>query len=488
MVQVFAGKTNSPDLRTEGYGGGRDTFILVLGALLTTGVALLAEVSSLIPAGVAAAVVIAGAAVVAMRDFWTFILLTLAIRPALDAFTTDDPTKSSIEPSAVVGAALLLMTALWLIGRHRSGKKLHVSVPTGCICTMMAFIMVSSLASMKFASITVAIKLLSATLLLIAFEQFFEERPSRINQAIGALLISAVVPFVMAVNQVFNGGSDVGYHPIGVEDRVQGSFVHPSVLAYFCLVILWTGFMSLYLRRWRHRRGLLVLVCLSAAPILVLTYTRGAWIALVAGVVYVGVVLQPKLLAGRAVVVVLVLLLVPSVTARCSDLQSTNDAVTNTPNSMAWRVQYWGRILPFGERSPIVGVGLGIMRQTPNYGYEPHSIYVQSFVEGGVFVSASLLAAIVASTLAVRKVRRRSRSQDARVIAVMAAGIGIGFLVEGFTDNLLTQVPLVYAMFVPLGWIFAASRAPEAFDDYEVELVSADPSDAEMALSAPTAS
>ena len=75
---------------------------------------------------------------------------------------------------------------------------------------------------------------------------------------------------------------------------------------------------------------------------------------------------------------------------------------------------------------------------------------------------------MIAGAVAIRKVRKYSGSHDARILAVMAAGVGISFLVHGTTDNLLTQAPLLYPLVVPLSWVFVAARSPQDFDDYGV--------------------
>lgn len=473
MVQVIATKSNSgrpqagdltqasdPAAVAPGNAGSRDLFLAIGGAVAVGLVASLAVWSDLLPAAIAAAVVAVAALVLALRSFWHFTLFVIVARPVVDAFSRD---QGGLEPSAGFVLAVTALTGLWLVARVLGGRRLRLSTPAGWVVMLMSVIALSAAVAASFPSVVVATKIASAVLLLVALEQLFDDDPSRIVPGLRAVIISAFVPAGLALVQTQVGGFDVGYHPIGVAERVKGSFVHPSVLAGFCVVVLLVSFLGRAVVGSRAWRITATVVGVTMSALLVLTYTRGAWIAAIVAGIYVAVVLKPRLLIGIAAAIVIIVIAVPSITSRFSDLRSETDATTNTPNSMAWRFDYWERIIPLGADQPLTGIGIGMTRQRPGYDFEPHSIYIQSFVESGVFATAGLAGGIVSGILAVRRVRKRGPTPMTRRLGVLAGALGVAFLVQGITDNMLTQLSILYPLAVPMAWVFAASRAPGRF-------------------------
>lgn len=473
MVQVIATKSNSGRPHAGEAGSESDAAgapssgtrnvdrWLVIGGV--TGVVLAASLAiwwDLLPAAVAVAVIAAIALVVALRSFWHFTLFVIVARPVVDAFSRD---QGGLEPAAGFVLAVTALTGLWLVARVFGGRRLRLSAPAGWVVMLMSVIALSAAVAASFPSVVVATKIASAVLLLVALEQLFDDDPSRIVSGLRAVIVSAFVPAGLALVQTQVGGFDVGYHPIGVAERVKGSFVHPSVLAGFCVVVLLVSFLGRALVGSRAWRITATVVGVTMSALLVLTYTRGAWIAAIVAGIYVAVVLKPRLLIGIAAAIVIIVVTVPSITSRFSDLRSETDATTNTPNSIAWRFDYWERILPLGADQPLTGIGIGMTRERRGYDFEPHSIYIQSFVESGVFASAALAGVIATGVVAVRRTRKRAPTASARRLGVLAGAVGMAFLVQGITDNMLTQLSILYPLLVPIGWVFAASRAPERF-------------------------
>lgn len=437
------------------------TSFAVVAAVVAVVVGFVASTSDLIPLGIAAVVMGGLALYAALIDFYAFVLFVLVVRPVVEVVSTDN---GRLEPSGLMGLVFAACAVLWLISRARGGLPVKISAPTGWAGMLTIFIVLSAVSAADAMSIGTSVKMVSALLMLVVLEQLFTDDPDRFHTALRAVLISAVAPAVVALVQTQTGGFDVGYHPIGVTERVRGTFVHPSVLAAFAVIVFWMAFIGRYLYRRGVQRAAMLVLAVAFLPILVLTYTRGAWIAAVVAVVYVGLVLRPKLVLVLGALLVVIVLAVPSVTSRFSDLQSETDATTDTPNSLAWRVEYWGQILPLGIEHPLTGIGIGVTRTLDNYGFEPHNIYLQTFVESGAFATLAFGGLIVSGSMAVRRVRRSAASSPAgRVVAVMAGAVGLSILVEGITDNLLTQMSILYPAMVPLAWVFAASRAPERF-------------------------
>lgn len=434
--------------------------LVAVGILVAVVAAIAAATSGLVLWAVAAVLVVGLVTYVAANDFFSFVLIMIVIRPIADAMSVD---TGRLEPSGLIGVVFVAFALLWLLARRSSGQLTKLSTPTGWAGVFTFFLVVSALASGEMASIATSVKMVSAFLMLVALEQMFVERPDRLVSALGAIMFSAIVPVAVAIVQTRSGGFDAGYHPIGVTDRIQGTFVHPSVLAAFAVIVACIAFVARDLYSDRVKKTLMLLLAIGLMPILLLTYTRGAWAAAATAALYIGLVFRPKMVVGLGIVAVLVVLFVPSISSRLSDLKSENDATTDTPNSLAWRVEYWGRVLPLGVERPLTGIGIGLTRTLPAYGYEPHNVYLQTFVEGGIFSALAFFAFVVSAGKSIRRVRRSPRgSPETRLAAIVAGAVGVAFLTESLTDNLLTQMSILYVMIVPLAWVFAASRSMES--------------------------
>ena len=125
------------------------------------------------------------------------------------------------------------------------------------------------------------------------------------------------------------------------------------------------------------------------------------------------------------------------------------------PNSLAWRVGYWEEILPYGLSSPVGGIGLESTGTVTEAGLEPHNVFVQAFVELGVPGLVAVLALILAIVNEVHRAHYWARDRWEEVLSAGATAIGVGFFIQLFSENLLTQpVTLWY-----FGLVLAAALA-----------------------------
>ena len=149
----------------------------------------------------------------------------------------------------------------------------------------------------------------------------------------------------------------------------------------------------------------------------------------------------------------------PSVSARLSDLNKPRVEGRGDPNSLAWRVSYWGRLLPMTAENPITGIGLDqVLERTPEK-LMPHNSFVQALVETGVLGLTCLLGLIFSTGRALRDAIRGAPPGLGRGVAIGAAAAGLGWVSQLISENLLTQAAIYWYLVAPVAWALADRAA-----------------------------
>ena len=234
-----------------------------------------------------------------------------------------------------------------------------------------------------------------------------------------------------------------------------GHFLVPFVLVVVAMATQAKG---------RVRLALYALAAVLGAELL-MTETRGAWIAAIVGILVVGAVLDRRLLLGVLVVPVLLVAFVPSVTERVTSvLPDPGDA--RSESSLTWRFEHWTEVLPMVEESPVTGVGLDeTQRRT---GKEPHNDFLLVLVEMGLAGLAVYLwflgAAVLTGLRATRRVIEPRLPVEPLVHGVTVAlfGYAVAFIVASTGENLLENVTTLWVVLPALAAVSWVAHAPRA--------------------------
>lgn len=266
-------------------------------------------------------------------------------------------------------------------------------------------------------------------------------------RAATAIALSTVLPVGLAIFQFVTGQGFVIKQ--GEFVRVTGTFLHPNPFALYLAIVL-PVIAALLATQRRARRWLwpLAIACLAA---LVMTFTRTAWIGLFMAILIAGWLHYRAKAFLIPVVVVALLLLVPGVAERFSDLSGEGETAVEQENSLEWRLSYWGEALKGLRRSPVWGEGLDAISATSREGKQAHNDYVRVLVETGV-VGLGLLVWAYARLARRALAATGATAPPFRHAARLAfAGTMVSYLVMSATSNLLSQ-PAVQWYF----WAFAA--------------------------------
>jgi putative inorganic carbon (HCO3(-)) transporter len=255
--------------------------------------------------------------------------------------------------------------------------------------------------------------------------------------------------------------------------RVYSYLDNPNLLAAYLLPAIPFSLCAIF--AWAHwgPKLLAIAMFLANTICLVLTFSRGGWMALVAALAVAGLLLLywmlpqlpkfwqrwafPLLLGGGTAVIVLAVLLVEPVRDRfVSVFASRGDSSNN------FRINVWESVQQMIRDRPLTGIGPGHdafnkiypLYQRPKFSaLSAYSIYLEHLVEFGIFgflCFVGLLVALYQQGWAhIKRLRQVQAPQGFWLIAALA-GMG-GLLIHGTVDTVWYR-PQVFTLW----WLMAA--------------------------------
>jgi O-antigen ligase len=378
--------------------------------------------------------------------FEALVLVALFLRSALDQAGT--VVAPGAQLTTLFGAGFTIASLAWLAAQPQKGHRLSPFARAAIL-----FVAASALGVLVSPdpglSAGILARLFSFAVVVVVLERLLRTQPGSVRPVLVVVLASSLLPVLVTLYQVLTGH---GLQLIDGFERAAGTFIHPNEFAiYLSFLIVMEAALVLVLRgrvQWLVG-GLLVLsgVCLLH------TYTRGAWIAVAAGLFAVGMLHSRATLVLMGIVALSALVFVPSVRGRFVDLVRPQPDRTEwgaPPNSLAWRVGHWSESIALVRHDPATGLGLGMVNADTQF--EAHNDYVRAYVEGGIIGLAAYLWLILGLLRnAVQSLRLTRPRTIGRAVAGGFAGCAVAFLAISITDNVITSLADM--------WYFAALAA-----------------------------
>src|SRR5262245_17243026 len=289
------------------------------------------------------------AVVAALYRFEAFMLGALVVRSSLDVLGGSG--SRATEPATLLGGLFIAAALTWLFVNR---ARLHR--PSPLTWAALAFVAAAALSLPAGVApgrgLVELVRITGAALLLVMVEQVVRGDPAR-RRLLLALAASAVLPLAVLASQYVTGTRAAVR---GDVSRFAGTFNHPNPFGAYLGLLLIT-FLAVRATAGGRRRAVFTAGAAACGVGLVATYARGAWVGAVIGVVVVAARVDRRLLARLAVIVVAVLVLVPSVGARATDLGAQRHLSGTAGDSLTWRLDYWGQVLDLAD-NPVTGIGL----------------------------------------------------------------------------------------------------------------------------------
>ncbi|MGH7776437.1 MAG: O-antigen ligase family protein [Candidatus Dormibacterales bacterium] len=405
-------------------------------------------------------------------NFEAFAFTTIVIRSSLDitrpqlgnngAAGIGTASASGLDPAGALAVIFMLAGLFWWLARHRAGVK---SPPPSVHRIALIFFATVGYVSVidsaqPFVSVLEAIRVSAVAAMLAVMEVLLVDRAA-VRRLITSIYLSSLVPILVTFFFLAQ------HHPqfaSGGFGRYQGTFSQPNPFAIYLTMLIVMG-AALIPHISSRRRLMLIPLLLACTVCLYYTYTRSAWVATIIGLFAVAIIGRRKILLGVLIAgVVFSLVAVPSVAQRFADLGSNQvNTNGNTSNSLTWRFDYWGTVLPLADKNPITGIGLKMSSFETTQAKEPHNDFLRSYVEEGAVGVVAYLTLLLSMFLVARQSLRESAPGFDRSIAVGFAGCVIAFLIISVVSNVITEVIVLwyYVAFAAAAYAVTQYRKPE---------------------------
>ncbi|MFM7313103.1 MAG: IctB family putative bicarbonate transporter [Cyanobium sp.] len=365
-------------------------------------------------------------------------------------------------PVVTRGGLTLLIAAcglLWLLWALRTPPG-RIGAINGWLLLVLALaVLATGCSPVPIAALKGLFKLVSYLGVYALMRQLLASAPRWWDRIVAALLAGELLTSVIGIRQLYGDSgalarwSDNNSVAEGTV-RIYSTLDNPNLLGGYLLPILPLALVALL--RWRDRpQRLFALLSLVLGVVaLVLTYSRGAWMGMVAGMGTVTLLLiwrairhwplfwrrtLPLLLViGGAVLLVVLVTQVEPLRVRVMSLVAGREDSSNN-----FRMNVWTSVLQMIQDRPWIGIGPGNtvfnliypLYQQPKFNaLSAYSIPLEWTVEAGI---PGLLAGVGLFFCAVRTGMAQWRCQGPLVLPSLAAvGVFAGLAVQGLTDTI----------------------------------------------------
>src|SRR5258706_1704139 len=384
----------------------------------------------------------------------TLLLVILFFRASADLVLESSKLSvggHQIGAGALINAAVLAVAMLLVL------EKPDV-IPKKIITIMWAAFLLTAFYGMLIAPLKVdAIRtyLVLSSYLAIFVSAFYFVRTARdFGFCVRIVLWSSLIPALYALVDIALNGHAVGLSEI----RVQSTFTHPNIFAFYLTLII---SLALYMLKsssfsrpaWK-RAGLTAYI-LFLLSLLILTKTRSAWIACFAIILVYGLIFERRYLAYLVLVPILALL-IPGIRDRLLDLGTGNEYVQYAQlNSFAWRRMIWESGLKWMEPERyVLGYGIDSFKYyapiffplAGNVNFGAHNVYVQWLFEVGTIGLLAYLWLFGRLLWVLRLLAPMDK-----LAAFVSIALIIEYLTISFSDNMFSYLAFNWYFWFILG-------------------------------------
>jgi putative inorganic carbon (hco3(-)) transporter len=324
------------------------------------------------------------------------------------------------------------------------------------------------------------VKLVSYLGVYALMRQLLTLAPVWWDRIVAALLAGNLVTCVIGIRQLYGDSSELASwaDPNSVADgtvRIYSTLENPNLLAGYLLPVLPLALVALLSWPGRARKLFALTALVLGISALVLTYSRGAWMGLVAEAAVILLLLAVRatrawpllwrrllplllLLGGAALLVILVTQVEPLRVRVMSLVAGRQDSSNN------FRINVWLAALDMVQARPWLGIGPGndafnqiypLFQQPKFNALSAYSIPLELAVEAGI---PGLLAGIGLLLASLRSATSLWRSDSCFSLPALAAiAVIVGLTVQGLTDTIFFRPEVQLS-----GWFCIATLAAGA--------------------------
>lgn len=387
------------------------------------------------------------------------LLLLILIRPSLDILTGYPVIiveNASLNLSSLLAILTLAFAVLAVTKNYQRIKLIPLKLP---IAVFLFLALVSTLLSFNITASLAELARLISIFSLYALGFIIVTTKKELGYLIKTIVLSAVIPSFFALYQFFtNSGMTIFTEEI--YNRIFGTFAHPNLLAYYLIIPL--ALLVFAFSKDIQKKNPNIFYPLSFlffTTLLILTYTRGAWLAFLLIIFIIGVVKYRKFLVISAIIVFLIYAVFEPIRIRIDNL------ITSDPgSSVQWRLSLWKDSVAYISEAPIFGHGTGtaneliLEKRGMKFGSsDPHNDYLKILLENGILGLIAYL--VIYTSLIATLIIKYARESDKNMknILLIIISLSLVFYIMSFADNIIRNTALQWAYWSLIGSLFAVS-------------------------------
>ena len=394
-------------------------------------------------------------------------------------------------PLVTRGGLSLLIAAcglLWVLWALRTPPGRLGPINLALLLVLAVALLATGFSPVPVAAAKGLMKLTSYLGVYALMRQLLAHSPFWWDRLVAFLLAGELVTSVVGIRQLYVDSSDLARwsDANSVAEgtvRIYSTLENPNLLGGFLLPVLPLALVALL--RWRSLpQRLFALAALVLGLVaLVLTYSRGAWMGMVASLALLALLLALRftrhwppfwrrtlpvlLLVGGAVVLVVLVTQVEPLRVRVMSLVAGREDSSNN-----FRINVWTAALAMIQDRPWLGIGPGNtafnliypLYQQPKFNaLSAYSIPLELLVEAGI---PGLLAGLAVLVTAVRTGLAAGRGDGPLALPSLAAvAVFLGLGVQGLTDTIFFRPEVQLVAFFCLATLAVAGAAPASGPD-----------------------
>jgi putative inorganic carbon (HCO3(-)) transporter len=369
-------------------------------------------------------------------------------------------------PTLYAGQLLLGTAAVYALRRALAGQRMFSRTPVDLpLAVFFTFVVLAALFSVARAG-SLAVLPLYGLFFLAFYLMYVLPRPADVAWLLGGLLLAGAVTALLAWLQ-YKSGVQTSLSWIDIKQaevirtRVFATFENPNIYAEYLTFVIPPALVLFVREKHLPARFVWGVVLASAGVALVLTMSRGAWLAVGLAFLLLGLFWERRLLCVIAAGVLLLPILAPEqVLTRAASIGSLEDS------SNAFRLSIWFAVVRMIAAYWLTGIGLGaaafgqvypqfMLAGTP--ALHSHNLYLELALQLGVpGLVAFLWLLLAVFSRAARAVPRLKAGTRSLLIALIA-GLS-GFLLHGAVDNVWYSPKLTFLFWAVLGLALALTK------------------------------
>lgn len=261
-------------------------------------------------------------------------------------------------PLPIDAVILSVIVALAAAAPYVRSRGISALPATGIALPVTAFLGIAAIGAVAYGSPSTLMTWFryACYFALVPVVGLVAEDPLRRRVILWAVLTGGTLTLLHGTYQYLNpsAAEAIGMKELvetGVGARVYSTFENPNFYAEY-LVLLFAAALALVLSEKGVLRVIAGAAIVYSGVILLLTYTRGSWIALATGVVVTIALVNWRLVVPLAAATAIGVVALPGVTTRLMSIASTEGTVS-------FRMRLWRIAGEVISNHPVLGVGLG---------------------------------------------------------------------------------------------------------------------------------